>query len=248
MKNKTCAAYVCAFLLLVIGFGAFVFYGRQEKTEIPLPAPEPSIEQTVVDVPEEKENGREIAELPRKQSTEPAVSTPPATEKKKEPEKKPKEEPEIETKLYPSIDGIVEEIQTKEKEKAADSDIEIQQKYVEEVYNTAKLEVQNGNIVIAYSQPEIPAQYHLTVKAEVYDKNGKTYCRYVSDAGWLSESSNYDSAAKDVLARMGAGDLSDKMYILVVKVGDGDLLVGATVWQLTHNYDGTEDLVKTYVQ
>lgn len=247
-KNKTCAAYVCAFLLLAIVLTTVVLTRETELSEDA--GKEDSIEQTKVEVPDQAEKIVQHAEL---SDEEKDVKPEENQARKTEPELKVEtkltepEPSETEELALPKEYVKEEKVSTEKPQKTGVSEISVQQKLVEEIYNTAALSSKNGSIYISYEQPEIPPDYHLTVKAEVYDKNGKTYCRYVSDAGWLNESSNYDASAKKVLEKLGAGNLEDKMYILVVKVGDGDLLVGATVWQLTHNYDGTTDLVKTYI-
>ena len=236
-KNKTCAAYVCAFLLLAIASATFIL-SRKPASGSHFSSDE-VIEETLVEVPEKAEKTIQSAGL------EPAGTTEEEPEPPQEPkvETKPEEPAKTEEKKPEKPDAELPE----KPQKTGFSDITVQQQLVEEIYETAAVKVQNGNIVISYEQPEIPPDYHLTVKAEVYDENGKTYCRYVSDAGWLNEPSNYDASAKKVLAKMGVGDLKGKMYNLVVKVGDGALLVGATVWQFTQNYDGTTELVKTYI-
>lgn len=264
LKNKTCAAYVCAFLLLAILVTGFVL--SREKDEGAAPLPEENIEQTLVEVPEKEEKAVQFADIPKAKKedvNEPAAEQNPYSPAKPNavsvPEQKPEKEAPviIETTIdnapktgnppYPEGTPLPDMF-LPQGESSASTDKKMQEKLVEEVFKTASVGAENGKITVSYKQPDIPPEYHLTVKAEVYDSKGKTYCRYVSDAGWLSESSNYDARSKSVIYEMCAGDLSDKMYILVVKVGDGDLLVGATVWQLTHNYDGTEELVKTYVE
>ena len=257
MKDKTCAAYVCAFLLLAVCAAAF---GLRKEEEPVKPLENTDFEQTAEPVPERDNRGVELAELPKPEEKDGGG----AEDEQNKPEQKTEVRAEID--LNKTAAEKIKETES-EKDEAAEliselpalkeappavhggtTDPSMQEQLVREVFETASVQSKDGQLVVCYEQPEIPPEYHLTVKAEVYDRKGATVCRYVSDAGWLADPSRYDASEKSVLAAMGAGDLKDKMFILVVKAGDANLSVGATVWQLTQNYDGTQTVDKVYVQ
>ena len=115
-----------------------------------------------------------------------------------------------------------------------------QENLASQISKTVELSTENNEVNISYAQPDIPKDYHFTFKAEIFDENGKTIDRYVSDAGWLSDSNNYDPSEKFETIRMHVENMKDRCAIISVKVGDSYLAETATTYQLTINYDGSE--------
>ncbi|MDO5331510.1 MAG: hypothetical protein Q4E99_02415 [Bacillota bacterium] len=109
-----------------------------------------------------------------------------------------------------------------------------------QISQTVQFNTANNEVVISYAQPTIPKDYHLTFKAEIFDENGKTIDRYISDAGWLSDSNNYDPNEKVETIKMNVTSMKDKCAIISVKVGDSNLAESSTIYQLTINYDGSQ--------
>ena len=96
-------------------------------------------------------------------------------------------------------------------------------------------------IVLSYTQPQIPAEKHLSVIFEIFDETGKSIERYVSDAGWEADEKRYDGSAKDVKAAMKTENLSGKFAIVQVVVKDLNTDI-SEIQQLTINYDGSRSL------
>lgn len=259
MKKETCAAFVCAFLIIAIVLISFALADKRKGPEM-LPAPVDVNTETVPgpdgkqtaekaeDTKTEEPGDNSEKEAPAKTDEKPQSGDPGKKNPEEPPAKKPEKKPE------PPVQPVVIEDEPeitdipKEEDLPESADTGAYEKMVETVYKTADVTEQNGAVYISYSQPEIPSSMHLTVKADVYDINGATVCRYVSDAGWLGNPSYYDPSAKDVLSKMGTADLKDKKFIMVVKVGDAQLSKAAVVWQLVQDYDGSRSLTKSYVQ
>lgn len=111
----------------------------------------------------------------------------------------------------------------------------------ETLYRTVDVGSYKGDLTLAYAQPEIPEEYHVTVKLEIFDENGATIYRYISDAGWLSQPENYDASEKQILQKLGVDSLENRLMILSIKVGDKNLEKYATVYQLIQEYDGSRN-------
>lgn len=115
-----------------------------------------------------------------------------------------------------------------------------QETLASQISKTVELSTVNNEVNISYAQPDIPKEYHFTFKAEIFDENGKTIDRYISDAGWLSDDKYYDPSEKFETIRMHVENMKNRCAIIAITVGDSMLEQSETTYQLTINYDGSE--------
>ena len=102
---------------------------------------------------------------------------------------------------------------------------------------------ESGRSYFSYHRPEVPGNLHLSVSIEVFNRSSETLFRNVSDAGWLTDPSAYDSSEKDVVVELeGVSSLKDKMVIVSVKVGDSSLSGEMAMYQIIRDYDGSQSV------